>query len=211
MSVVQNLFRDYGSFRIDIPHWEIPDEGITALWGPSGAGKTTVFRLLLGLEPCPGLKWIFKTVDLAQLPVPKRKLGVVFQSYHLFPHMTARENIEFAQEARKISFEERKKDLDRLQHSLHLLACWERPAHLLSGGEQQRVALARALAGRPQFLFLDEPFSALDRDLRIEARSWVKNVIDEFQVPTLLVTHDVEDLNALQAKKVRMEEGLLKE
>src|SRR5271165_2213509 len=100
MSLVKGLVRDYDGFTLSIPTWEIPDQGITALWGPSGSGKTTAFRLLIGLEPCPGLSWTFAELDIAALPVPQRRLGVVFQTLELFPHMTARENILFAARAR---------------------------------------------------------------------------------------------------------------
>lgn len=209
MSVVQNLFRDYGNFQVEIPEWNISDQGITALWGPSGAGKTTIFRLMIGLEPCPGLRWVFEDLDLAQLSMSAKRLGVVFQSYDLFPHMTAEQNVQFSQEARKIPKSERAQDLDHLRNSLSLENCWRRKAQLLSGGEQQRVAIARALAGRPRFLFLDEPFSALDTDLRAEARELVKRVIGEFKVPSLLITHDKEDIQAMDAVVVRVEKGRL--
>lgn len=209
MSVVQNLFRDYGNFQIEVPEWTISDQGITALWGPSGAGKTSIFRLMIGLEPCPGMRWIFEDLDLAQLPMAAKRLGVVFQSYDLFPHMTAEQNVQFSQEARKIPKSERAQDLEHLRNSLSLESCWRRKAQLLSGGEQQRVAIARALAGRPRFLFLDEPFSALDTDLRAEARELVKRVIGEFKVPSLLITHDKEDIQALDAVVVRVEKGRL--
>ena len=96
MSFVENLFRDYGDFKVEIPKWEILDEGVTVLWGPSGSGKTTVFRILLGLEPCPAMKWNFQGENLAKLKTPDRRLGVVFQTLELFPHMSAEENILFA-------------------------------------------------------------------------------------------------------------------
>jgi ABC-type sulfate/molybdate transport systems ATPase subunit len=209
VSVVQNLFRDYGNFQVEIPEWKISNQGITALWGPSGAGKTSIFRLMIGLEPCPGMRWIFEDLDLSQLPMSAKRLGVVFQSYDLFPHMTAEQNVQFSQEARKIPKSERAQDLEHLKNSLSLENCWQRKAQLLSGGEQQRVAIARALAGRPRFLFLDEPFSALDTDLRAEARELVKRVIGEFKVPSLLITHDKEDIQAMDAVVVRVEKGRL--
>src|SRR3954468_24950752 len=120
MSLVKNLIRSYDGFKIDIPHWEIPDQGITALSGPSGSGKTTVFRLLIGLEPCPGLEWDFGGVNLAALTPPERRLGVVFQSLELFPHMTAEENIFFAARARKMDPIEANKRLSELISDLQL-------------------------------------------------------------------------------------------
>lgn len=209
MSLVKNLIRDYGDdFKIEIPHWEIPDQGITALWGPSGAGKTSVFRLLIGLEPCPGLQWHFQGEDLAQLPVPQKKLGVVFQSLELFPHMTALENIRFAAQARKVNEADQK--ISALARDLNIDAILQRSVEVLSGGERQRVALARALIGEPRFLFLDEPFSALDAELRSEARELVKKVVKEqYQIPTLLITHDPEDLKILADRVVKIKNGKL--
>ncbi|MGE4133512.1 MAG: ATP-binding cassette domain-containing protein [Bdellovibrionales bacterium] len=207
MSQVKGLNKKYEDFSIEIPQWEISDQGVTALWGPSGSGKTTLFRLLLGLEDCPGLSWIFKGEDLAQLPVGERRLGVVFQSLELFPHMTAEQNIEFAAMARGLSPEESKARGQELVAELALSNCLGRASALLSGGEAQRVALARALIGQPRFLFLDEPFSNLDSELRQEARALVRKVIDLYQVPTLLITHDAEDLKALADHQVRIQAG----
>lgn len=203
MSLVENLIRDYGDFKIEIPRWEIPDQGVTALWGTSGSGKTSVLRLLIGLDDCAGLKWTLNGIDLAALPVPQRRLGVVFQTWELFPHMTARENILFAARARKISGAERK--LQSLAQTLKLTSVINRHAAVLSGGEKQRVALARALIGEPLLLLLDEPFSALDPELKGEARLLVKNAISN--VPTLLVTHDPEDLKSLAQNVVHIRNG----
>ena len=207
MSLVENLQHSYGDFSVRIPRWEIADEGITALWGPSGSGKTTVFRLLIGLEPCPGLRWTFQGEDVAALPVPERRLGVVFQSLELFPHMTAEQNIRFAARARRLSEEETDNRLQSLVEDLRMQSYLGRPASVLSGGEAQRVALARAVIAQPRFLFLDEPFSSLDAALKAEARAVVKKVIERHHVPTLLITHDEEDLSALAAHVVRLRDG----
>lgn len=209
MSVVENLSQDYPGFKLNIPRWEIPDMGITALVGPSGSGKTTVFRLLLGLESCPRLKWVHRGVDLASLSPPDRNIGVVFQSLELFPHMTARENILFAARARDLDGAMAQSRLRELEQDLQLGACMSRSAAVLSGGEAQRVALARAVIAGPRFLFLDEPFSALDRDLRQGARQLVRKVIERLSIPTLLITHDAEDLEAMGAQVTRIQGGAL--
>ncbi|MCB0406695.1 MAG: ATP-binding cassette domain-containing protein [Bdellovibrionales bacterium] len=209
MSLVKNLIRDYGDFKIEIPRWELPDQGVTALWGPSGAGKTSVFRLLIGLEPCPSLSWEMQGVDLAKLPLSEKRLGVVFQSYEIFPHMTARENILFAGKARNVDAAILESRFKELIEQLHLNKCLDTKGFRLSGGEKQRTALARALIGQPRFLFLDEPFSNLDAELKMQARQLVAEVICKHSVPTLLVTHDEEDVKALASSRVRIENGRL--
>jgi sulfate transport system ATP-binding protein/putative spermidine/putrescine transport system ATP-binding protein len=204
--LVKNLRADYGDFRIDIPSWEILDDGVTALWGPSGAGKTSVFRLLLGLDRAePGFTWDFRGVDLASLATPQRKLGVVFQSLELFPHMTARQNILFAADARGLG--DVSGHLRSLVSTLGLEPVLERRASVLSGGERQRVALARALIGKPRLLFLDEPFSALDADLKDEARALVRSAIEEEKIPTVLITHDRTDLDVLATRVTEIRNG----
>lgn len=207
--VIQNLIHDYGDFKIDIPYWELPDVGITALKGASGSGKTSVIRLLLGLEKCSDLSWNLNGKDIAKLSIEKRNLAVVFQAYDLFPHLTAKENIIFAAKSRKLTLDEGAKRMHELVTKLKLSECLDRPARVLSGGEKQRVALARALIGRPQFLFLDEPFSALDAELRAQARELVKNIITEYKIPTLLVSHDEADILALAVSTVRIQDGRL--
>lgn len=210
MSLIEQLKKQYDDFLIDIPRWEILDEGVTALWGPSGAGKSSVIRLLLGLEKCPEFRWNFKGVDLAKLSPAQRNLGVVFQSYELFPHMSAKENILFAAEARKLSFAEAESRLHQFVQKLSLQSCLERQAQLLSGGEKQRVALARALMSKPRLLILDEPFSALDAGLRQEARLLLKEILSAEKIPALLVTHDPEDLKTLASQVNEIENGKLK-
>lgn len=211
MSYVENLQRNFGDFRIDIPQWEILDEGVTVLWGPSGSGKTSVFRLLLGLEACSTLKWNFQGQDLAKLKTPQKKIGVVFQSLDLFPHMTAKENILFAARARNINAEKARNRLKDLATTLKMESFLERPASVLSGGEKQRVAIARAIIGEPRLLLLDEPFSALDQELREESRQLLKRVIEVERIPTLLVTHDQRDVEILANKVSTIRDGVLVE
>lgn len=207
MSLVEILEIDYTDFKISVQNWEILDKGVTVLWGPSGSGKTSVFRGLLGLEKTSKQKWIFNGIDMFQLSIPQKKIGVVFQSYDLFPHMSAMENIKFAADARKIPFQKFQLDLDSLTKQLRIDVILQKKASVLSGGEQQRVALARALIGEPRILFLDEPFSALDEDLKQESRQLIKDVLQKSGIPVLLITHDQRDVDVLADKVTQIRNG----
>lgn len=211
MFLIKNLIKAYPGFRLEVSEWKLPAEGITALTGPSGSGKSTVVRILLGLESCPGLSWTAGKEDLAKLSIPERRLGVVFQDYALFPHLTAYENIEFAAKARKIRDSELKAKLKEWSEILSLPKFIDRKAGLLSGGEQQRVALVRALVGHPRFLFLDEPFSALDADLRAESRKLLRNLVEREKIPTLLISHDRADVQDLADREFRLEGGKIRQ
>lgn len=220
MSLIKTLRHRYGEggagrdFLIDISEWEIPDQGVTALWGPSGSGKSSVLRLLLGLDVADEFSWISSSpveLDLAKLSVPERRLGIVFQQGELFGHMTAFENIRFAGEAairsRGLPRERVSQNIERFITKLRLEKTRTRRASLLSGGERQRVSLARALVGEPRLLLLDEPFSALDAENRDEARALVREVLKETATPAVLVTHDASDLVSFSGKISRIENG----
>jgi ABC-type Fe3+/spermidine/putrescine transport system ATPase subunit len=207
MSVVEHLHKKYDGFELSIDCWQILDQGVTALWGPSGSGKTSIFRILSGLEACSGMRWLWGSEDLAQLPTPKKNLGVVFQSLDLFPHMTTRQNIFFAAKARKINKEAADKRFARMNEVLQMTNFLDRKAELLSGGEKQRAALARALMSFPRMLLLDEPFSALDESLRAEARILVQKILAETSTPALLITHDARDLEVLAQQVTKIENG----
>ncbi len=212
MSLVKKLYKSFnlnsgGSFTLDIPQWEIPDSGITVVSGPSGSGKTTLFKILIGLEECKGMSWVHDGEDLSLLPVEKRRLGVVFQGENLFPHMSAAENILFSAQARGVSKHEAQKKINNLVEQLKLKSCIDSNTSVLSGGEYQRVSLARALVGAPRVLLLDEPFSALDTDTRKGARELVKDIVQLYNIPTLLITHDDEDTFALADTVVKINQG----
>jgi ABC-type sugar transport system ATPase subunit len=209
VSLVENLRHDYGDFKLEIPSWEILDSGVTALCGPSGSGKTSLVRIPLAIQNNLNFSWTFKGEDLAKKKTPERKLGVVFQNYDLFPHMTARENILFAAKARKVPVERAEKRLKEISQTLKMDSFLDRKSSLCSGGEKQRIALARAIIGEPQILLLDEPFSALDSHLRQESRKLVKDLIEKEKIPTILVTHDKEDVDFLANKVSYIENGSL--
>lgn len=207
MSLVENLVKSYDGFKIEIPRWEILDQGITALQGASGSGKTSVLRILLGLEDCKGLSWTVKNEDLAGMSVSERRLGVVFQSLELFPHLSARENILFAAKARSLGSNEMNLRLEELSDVLQMTSFLSRKAKLLSGGEKQRVAIARALIAKPRILFLDEPFSALDEAMKADARKLLKKVLEAEKIPAVLVTHDQRDIEILANKVSQISQG----
>lgn len=213
MSLVRNLrhFWSENKVGVDIPHWEIADTGITVLSGPSGSGKSTILRILMGLEPCPGFSWEFADINLAHLPTERRELGVVFQNYEVFPHLTVEQNIAFAARAhyRQNQASPGATQITLILEKLRLTALSKRLAAHLSGGEKQRLALARALIGKPRMLLLDEPFTALDSELRQEARELVARTVSEANIPTLLVTHDKSDLETLAQHRVHLREGQL--
>ena len=191
MSLVEKLIIEYNDFSIQIEKWELLDSGVNVLWGPSGSGKTSVFRGLLGLEAVKECKWTFGGQDLGRLAPGRKNIGVVFQNYDLFPHMSAYENIRFAAEAKKVDMKEFESQLDTISKKLRIEHILNKKAPLLSGGEQQRVAMARAVVGKPRMLFLDEPFSALDEELKQESRELVRDFIKEQSIPVLLILNGV--------------------
>lgn len=180
-------------FSISIENWTFPDNQVTILNGPSGAGKSSIIKLLLGLEPADQCEWSLKGKDIHILRPPERHFSVVFQTYDLFPHMTALENIRFFAKCRDVSEDSFKEDLNELVSVLKMSNFLNRYPQTLSGGEKQRVALSRALISRPQMIFLDEPFSALDSESRGKARELLSQIIQIRQIPCLLVSHDEDD------------------
>lgn len=209
MSVVKNIHLTLGSFVLSVPEFEIPDSGVTAFVGASGSGKTSFFNTLIGLHNPKSWSWLFQNEDLATKAISDRQLGVVFQSYDLFPHMTAEENVKIVFEARQNKNKSFEDFVANFKRKLKLESCWKTKAELLSGGEKQRVALLRALVSQPKVLLLDEPFSALDQETRGEARHLVKEVIQDLQIPVYLITHDQADVQALANKVVYIRNGKL--
>jgi sulfate transport system ATP-binding protein/putative spermidine/putrescine transport system ATP-binding protein len=211
MSVIKNLHYKLDQFSLSVAELEISDSGVTSIQGPSGAGKTTLFNILIGLLPLAGWSWTFKGEDLAKLQISERRLGVVFQSYELFPHLTAFENIQIVLNSRHQKVDQALLDkVSRYRRTLQLEKCWQTKAALLSGGEKQRVALLRAVISNPRMLLLDEPFSALDENLRSESRETLRGFLQEVDVPTLLITHDMEDVMSLSQHRLFLKDGILK-
>jgi putative spermidine/putrescine transport system ATP-binding protein len=170
---------------------------LVALLGPSGCGKTTALRSLAGLERLDSGRVLVDGRDITNVPASRRDMGMVFQAYSLFPHLTARENVAFGLRLRKMASTERRKVADRLLELVHLATQGNRYPHELSGGQQQRVALARALAIEPQVLLLDEPLSALDAKVRSTLRDEIRRIQTEVGITTVFVTHDQDEALAI--------------
>jgi sulfate/thiosulfate transport system ATP-binding protein len=184
-----------------------PAGGITTLLGPSGSGKSTVLRMVAGLEQPDRGQVLFDDADVTNLPAQKRGLGFVFQSYALFKHMTVEANVAFGLGVRRVPRDERRRKVAELMSLVQLDGLGERYPAELSGGQRQRVAFARALAIEPKVLLLDEPFGALDAQVRLELRDWLRRLHAERQVTTLLVTHDQAEAMEVSDQVVVMHEG----
>ena len=188
---------------------EIKDGAFACLMGSSGSGKTTLLRIIAGLDqPTEGEVWI-NGYNCSKLPANRRNIGYVSQSYALFPQMTVYENIEAALLIRGISKVDRVERIDRLLRWTHIEGLESRYPFELSGGQQQRVALARALAIEPSLLLLDEPFGALDAEIRKDLRYWIRQMQKEFRLTTLFVTHDSQEALELSDQLIVLHDGKL--
>jgi sulfate transport system ATP-binding protein len=192
--VVSGVTKRFGSFvALDDVSLEIPAGRLTALLGPSGGGKSTLLRVIAGLETADAGSVNIEGTEATNLPPQKRNVGFVFQHYAAFKHMTVARNIAFGLEIRKRPRAEIDARVDELLKLVHLQQFAERLPSQLSGGQRQRMALARALAVEPSVLLLDEPFGALDAQVRKELRQWLRRLHDEVHVTTVFVTHDQEE------------------
>ncbi len=204
------LRRTYGSLNaLDGLSLEIEPGEMVVLLGPSGCGKTTALRILAGLDHADEGQVVVGGEDISRVPANKRDMGMVFQAYSLFPHMTVRDNIAFGLRLRG---QDRGKRLQRARDMLDLVGLSQfegRYAHQLSGGQQQRVALARALAVEPAVLLLDEPLSALDAKVRVQLREEIRRVQLDVGTTTLFVTHDQEEALAVADRVGVMSAGRL--
>ena len=188
---VNKLFGDFVALQ-DVS-LSIPTGQLTALLGPSGGGKSTLLRIIAGLEHADSGRVEIEGVDATNLPPQKRNVGFVFQHYAAFKHMTVRDNIAFGLKVRKRPKAEIAERVDELLNLVQLQNFGHRYPAQLSGGQRQRMGLARALAPEPQVLLLDEPFGALDARVRSELREWLRQLHDVVHVTTVFVTHDQDE------------------
>ena len=209
---LEGLSRHYGSVvALDKLDLTLEPGQLIALLGPSGCGKTTTLRLLAGLEDADAGRVIVGGRDITHVSASKRDMGMVFQAYSLFPHMTVRQNVAFGLRLRRVSAAERDQRAIEMLELVGLAEHATRYPHQLSGGQQQRVALARALAIEPQVLLLDEPLSALDAKVRAQLRDEIRRIQLEVGITTLFVTHDQEEALAIADRVGVMRAGHLEQ
>jgi len=209
---IQALSRSFGAVRaLDGLTLDIAPGELVALLGPSGCGKTTALRIVAGFETADSGTVTVDSKDVAPVPAAKRDMGMVFQSYSLFPNMTALENVGFGLRMRKLNTAARIKKATELLDMVGLSPQARQYPHQLSGGQQQRVALARALAIEPRVLLLDEPLSALDAKVRLQLREQIRTLQQRTGTTTLFVTHDQEEALSMADRVGVMRDGRLEQ
>lgn len=211
MSVAINIdqvIKRYGALTI-IPGLteHIQNGEFFTLLGPSGCGKTTLLRMIAGFNTIEGGKIRFNDKAINDIPAHKRNIGMVFQSYAIFPHMTVRENVEYGLKLRKTPKAEMKEKVDKILDVVQITEYQDRLPERLSGGQQQRVALARAIVIHPSVLLMDEPLSNLDAKLRVEMRSAIREVQKQVGITTVYVTHDQEEALSISDRIAVMKKG----
>ncbi|MCR5299299.1 MAG: ABC transporter ATP-binding protein [Erysipelotrichaceae bacterium] len=209
---IEHLTKRFGDFTAVEDFNMVFDDGkLVALLGPSGCGKSTILNMLSGILPSTSGKIYFDETDVTNVPPQDRGVGLVFQNYALYPHMSVLENIAFPLEIKKVPKEERNKKAEEMARLVHVDQYLHRKPKELSGGQQQRVAIARALIKQPRLLLLDEPLSNLDARLRLEMREEIRRIQLETGVTTVFVTHDQEEAMSISDKIVLMKNGVLQQ
>jgi sulfate transport system ATP-binding protein len=212
MIAAHDIVKRFGDFvALDDVSIDVESGSLTALLGPSGSGKSTLLRIIAGLEqPDTGRVQIDES-DVTKVPPQRRGIGFVFQHYAAFKHMSVRDNVAFGLRVRKEPKAAVSQRVDELLEIVGLTGWAQRYPGQLSGGQRQRMALARALAVRPSVLLLDEPFGALDANVRAELREWLRRLHDEVHVTTVLVTHDQEEAMSIADRLVVLDHGSIQQ
>ncbi len=207
---LRNVTKKYGAtVAVDDFSASLPDGHLICLLGPSGCGKSTLLNMLCGIvEPTAG-QILFDDEDVTKLPPDRRNIGMVFQNYALYPHLTVLDNIAFPLEVQKVPRVERRKKAEEIAALVHVDTLLKRYPGELSGGQQQRVAIARALIKNPRLLLMDEPLSNLDARLRLEMREEIRRIQQETGVTTIFVTHDQEEAMSISDSILLMKDGTL--
>ncbi|MDU5111417.1 MAG: ABC transporter ATP-binding protein [Clostridium sp.] len=207
-----NVIKKYGDNTV-IPdlNLDIINGEFFTLLGPSGCGKTTFLRMIAGFNSIEGGKISFEDKVINDIPAHKRNIGMVFQNYAIFPHLTVKQNVEYGLKLRKPSKNELEKKVSDILKVVRIDEYKDRLPERLSGGQQQRVALARAIVIHPSVLLMDEPLSNLDAKLRVEMRSAIRDVQKEVGITTVYVTHDQEEALAISDRIAVMKDGVVQQ
>ncbi|MGZ8800103.1 MAG: sulfate/molybdate ABC transporter ATP-binding protein [Aeromicrobium sp.] len=209
---IRGINKTFGDFvALENVNLSIPSGQLTALLGPSGGGKSTLLRIIAGLETSDSGTIEIEGINATDVPAQKRNVGLVFQHYAAFKHLNVEKNIAFGLEIRKRPKDEIRERVHDLLELVHLEHFAHRLPSQLSGGQRQRMALARALAIEPSVLLLDEPFGALDAKVRKELRAWLRRLHDEVHVTTVFVTHDQEEALEVSDSIVVINEGRIEQ
>jgi len=209
---VRGVTKRFGTFvALEDVSVSIPSGQLTALLGPSGGGKSTLLRIIAGLEFADTGSIEIEGSEASHLPARKRDVGFVFQHYAAFKHLSVARNVAFGLEIRKRPKAETRQRVADLLKLVHLEPFADRLPSQLSGGQRQRMALARALAIEPKVLLLDEPFGALDAKVRKELRDWLRRLHDEVHVTTVFVTHDQEEALEVADEIVVINDGRIEQ
>ena len=205
---IENAQKRYGdNIIIENLSLDIKQGEFFTLLGPSGCGKTTLLRMIAGFNSIEHGNFYFNEKRINDLDPAKRNIGMVFQNYAIFPHLTVEQNVEFGLKNRKISKEEMKTETEKFLKLMQIDEYRDRMPERLSGGQQQRVALARALVIKPDVLLMDEPLSNLDAKLRVEMRTAIKEIQNSIGITTVYVTHDQEEAMAVSDRIAVMKDG----
>lgn len=207
-----NIVKKYDD-NVVIPklNLEIEKGEFFTLLGPSGCGKTTLLRMVAGFNSIEDGEISFNDKVINEIPAHKRNIGMVFQNYAIFPHMTVYQNVEYGLKLRKLGKEEMKKRLDDILKVVKIENYKDRLPDKLSGGQQQRVALARAIVIHPTVLLMDEPLSNLDAKLRVEMRTAIRDIQKKVGITTIYVTHDQEEALAVSDRIAIMNQGVIQQ
>ncbi len=209
---LKNLTKIYGKKTVvDHINLTVEEGTLTSILGPSGCGKSTTLRMIAGFEEPQDGDICFDDLSVKNTPVNKREIGMVFQSYALFPHMTVYDNVAYGLQQRGIRGQELKDKVMDALRMVHMEDYLRRKPKQLSGGQQQRVALARALVITPKVLLLDECLSALDKKLRVEMQVELRRILEACKVTTFFVTHDQEEAMTLSDSIVVMNDGIIEQ
>ena len=206
--IIQNAVKRYGDFTaLNGVSLDIQEGEFFTLLGPSGCGKTTLLRMIAGFNSIEGGDFYFGEKRINDVPAHKRDIGMVFQNYAIFPHLTVRENVAYGLKARKMPAKEIKPKVDEALELVQISHLAETKKKKLSGDQQQRVALARAFVIEPSVLLMDEPLSNLDAKLRVQMRSVIKKLQRRLGITTIYVTHDQEEALAISDRIAVMKDG----